>query len=107
MLGSALAQRNVQVHRNLHPRGDDLGATFLWVTRKTACSTAQLGVNWRARANKAGTTESTSGTTWPRRDRTLFAQNLLNDEGHILANDGRIAEVNVGMRGYYLGSKAA
>lgn len=32
--------------------------------------------------------------------------NLVNDEGHIISNQGRIAEVNVGMRGYYIGLEA-
>lgn len=32
--------------------------------------------------------------------------NLVNDEGHIISNQGRIAEVNVGMRGYYIGAEA-
>lgn len=33
-------------------------------------------------------------------------QNLLTDEGTIVDNQGQIAEINVGMRGYYIGVEA-
>lgn len=102
----AFAQRNVQdsTVTSTHVAMTFGGYIPLGDLQDRFGSTAQLGVNL-ARKNKQGWYYGLNFGYHFGQDVTEpgLLQNLLNDEGHILANDGRIAEVNVGMRGYYLG----
>ena len=102
----ALAQRNVQdsTITSTHVAMTFGGYIPLGDLQDRFGGTAQLGVNL-ARKSKQGWYYGINFGYNFGEDVTEpgLLQNLLNDEGHILANDGRIAEVNVGMRGYYLG----